>query len=754
MAKIEYLCNLLMEVSSTSKSLRKVGAILVSVLLLGTGVNADNKKISITITQRAPIEMVSPAGDILGVTEATVGTQLTLVSANGSQLTLQDSQGTHYVVAQSATDYTPPPLVNSPPAPIAQAVPAPAPAQVEATLMLVLPPATAAHLDVLTKAAEGGNSEAMIRLGDIYRSGNRGVARDRPKALVWYRKAADLGAPLGMYYAGSACKFGWSGAAKDQTQADVWYQKALAAANDLAARNDSDAMLCLGLLYNYGDGVPKDLPKALAWYLKGAVTNDAAMYMAGYLYQYGEGTTKDLSEALSWYRKAADAGDPDAFYAIGWMYQKGSGVPEDMTQALAWFNKAIDAGNSDAVTHLGHVYGYGVNVQQDQAKALQYYLQGASLGNSYSMGSLGKVYANGWGVERDYDKALAWYQKGATLGDPDAMWGLGCLYLNGLGVEKDLGQAFSWFQKSDAAGSKQAHSYLGWMYANGWGVPKDYGKAVTLVRQVLDQDDGQGLAFLGYFYENGWGVDVDDAKALDCYLKSAAAGNGRGMSFLASMYERGVGTPKDMTAAGKWYTQAAASGDATAEDWVHHHTLGSQAQGDELLNNSNFALGNSHWDGDGEKIIQDTTDHADPNLDSTDPTGLTVKLKSAKWTKVTQDFDSRSGNLRLIIVYSVSLDFKLSDRGNDYTDLPQNIDLSYWDPFATNTGTWVAMLCDVAGRHQTYVEIPPPPAASNSQTFTHVLTATSDQKKTICLAFPPGQGTITLHKVSLIPDHD
>jgi beta-galactosidase len=68
---------------------------------------ANNTPVTVTITKQSPIETLSSDGTISGVTEATVGTRLRLVSVTGSEVTLQDEQNISYRIALSATDYTP-----------------------------------------------------------------------------------------------------------------------------------------------------------------------------------------------------------------------------------------------------------------------------------------------------------------------------------------------------------------------------------------------------------------------------------------------------------------------------------------------------------------------------------------------------------------------------------------------------------------------------------------------------------------------
>ena len=63
---------------------------------------------TVTVTQRTPLESLSAAGDVTGVTEAQVGSQYTLISCANGQVTLHDAQGNQFRINLAATDYTPP----------------------------------------------------------------------------------------------------------------------------------------------------------------------------------------------------------------------------------------------------------------------------------------------------------------------------------------------------------------------------------------------------------------------------------------------------------------------------------------------------------------------------------------------------------------------------------------------------------------------------------------------------------------------
>jgi hypothetical protein len=74
---------------------------------------ADAPSITVAISRSAPIETLSPSGEITNVTMAAAGVRYTLVSVQGTQVLLKDSSGTRYLVALNCTDYSPAPTSAS-----------------------------------------------------------------------------------------------------------------------------------------------------------------------------------------------------------------------------------------------------------------------------------------------------------------------------------------------------------------------------------------------------------------------------------------------------------------------------------------------------------------------------------------------------------------------------------------------------------------------------------------------------------------
>ena len=178
----------------------------------------------------------------------------------------------------------------------------------------------------------------------------------------------------------------------------------------------------LGLLYQNGQGVPKDLVKAAELYQKAADQgNAAARNNLGLLYQNGQGVPKDLRKAAELYQKAANQGNAAAQNNLGWLYENGQGVPKDLKKAAELYQKAADQGNAAAQNNLGSLYENGQGVPKDSKKAAELYQKAADQGNAFAQNNLGLLYENGQGVPKDLGKAAELYQKAANQGDQAAI---------------------------------------------------------------------------------------------------------------------------------------------------------------------------------------------------------------------------------------------------------------------------------------------------------------------------------------------
>jgi TPR repeat protein len=149
------------------------------------------------------------------------------------------------------------------------------------------------------------------------------------------------------------------------------YTEALRLCRPLAEQGEHVAQTTLGLMYEWGEGVPQDYAEAVKWYRKAAEQGNAiAQERLGFRYEHGEGVTQDYSEAVKWYGKAAEQGDAHAQIELAIMYEDGrGGLAQDDAEAVKWYRKAAEQGNVDAQATLGFRYERGQNVSQDDVLA-------------------------------------------------------------------------------------------------------------------------------------------------------------------------------------------------------------------------------------------------------------------------------------------------------------------------------------------------------------------------------------------------
>ncbi len=101
---------------------------------------------------------------------------------------------------------------------------------------------------------------------------------------------------------------GWDEAEAAYQRGD--YATAIREWRPLAEQGDGDAQNNLGVMYDYGQGVPRDDAKAVKWYRKAAEQGYAkAQNNLGTMYRHGNGVTKDFVLAHMWFNLAAAQGD-------------------------------------------------------------------------------------------------------------------------------------------------------------------------------------------------------------------------------------------------------------------------------------------------------------------------------------------------------------------------------------------------------------------------------------------------------------
>ena len=95
----------------------------------------------------------------------------------------------------------------------------------------------------------------------------------------------------------------------------------------------------------------------------------AAQNNLGVLYQKGGKVEKNLQEALRWYTQAANQSLPAAAHNLAWMYDQGLGTPEDDQEASRWYRQAAERGYSPSQVNLAIMLVQGKGISQDYVEA-------------------------------------------------------------------------------------------------------------------------------------------------------------------------------------------------------------------------------------------------------------------------------------------------------------------------------------------------------------------------------------------------
>lgn len=160
--------------------------------------------------------------------------------------------------------------------------------------------------DIALSRAEAGDPKMQTMVATAYMQGED-APKDVEKAIYWLGKASDQGSAeasfqLAYIYAGQVeAKYA------DRQLMILNIQRA-------AEQGEGMAQSMLGTMYQTGDsGLPKDLNKAVEWYMKACSNNDAIGYLGmGSLYAMGKGVKQDPIQAHRFFTRAEELGNADA----------------------------------------------------------------------------------------------------------------------------------------------------------------------------------------------------------------------------------------------------------------------------------------------------------------------------------------------------------------------------------------------------------------------------------------------------------
>lgn len=477
-------------------------------------------------------------------------------------------------------------------------------------------------IERLQTAAERGHVKAAVSLGDALMHGN-GVAPVPAEALRWYQKAAEGGATVALVRLGDF--YSLRSDTVEASRALEWYRKA-------ADANSSVAMVRLGRMFSEGRGVPQDYALAATWLSRAAAAGSGpAMLELSALYSRAGGpghfnlAREALERALrsgdsrapialaklylargerpladATLRRAAEGGNVEAALQLADMYISTK-APDQIAQARRWLAMAESAttgndelasrvavlqlvdpstsqrgmttlealvrkNNAPAMTAYAEALLQGAGGQANGARAEALLRRAIQLGHDAARFILAKAYKEGEGLPRDPAQAIALYREiyNDEPGDTKVLLALGDAYVQGEGVARDRKLATQFYALAAQNGDPQGQLNLGMAYLYGGGVEHDGTRSERLLAQASDANLMTARLELGNAKVSGMGAMVDPEGAFAAFLRAAEAGSPEAMIEVARALRKGFGTQADPALAQTWLERAARIGSQDA----------------------------------------------------------------------------------------------------------------------------------------------------------------------------------------------
>ncbi|TPX33908.1 hypothetical protein SmJEL517_g03298 [Synchytrium microbalum] len=342
----------------------------------------------------------------------------------------------------------------------------------------------AAAASFYEQAAGEGDATALTALGRLY-EGGVGIPQDMAKARECYQRAAEKGEPEGMCSLGMALERGLGDLHPNPSAALRWYTLAADQFNHPRA---ATAAGCI--LYKGHPEIQPNAVEAVKYFRQAAERgNEHAMNSLGVAYEDGCGVSKDLGLAKDWYLKASEKGSADALSNLGNIYL----TEKYYQQAFKVFQLAWSMGSVEAAYGLGTMYQNGckegatsdiIFLRRDIAMAVRFFTEAASRHHLHSCLALAKIYLKP--TMSNPTKAYTLIRQAATE-IPEAMYLLGHLYETGTGCGNVMiDQAVVWYKRAIEANERNgcAMLRLGMLLERGTGVSMNMSYAAELYEEA------------------------------------------------------------------------------------------------------------------------------------------------------------------------------------------------------------------------------------------------------------------------------
>ncbi len=403
-------------------------------------------------------------------------------------------------------------------------------------------------LKYLKMAAIHGNKEAQRVIAEKYYNGE-GFEKDLAEAISWYKNAALAGdvtsqMALGFIYKNMDSNhykeaLNWFnmavevGAIEAMVQVAQIYlefdsnedennknlpEKAIELLLKAAKEENNEAQFLLGICYERGLGVPRNVPNSLYWYELAAKKDNfeaQLKYIALHNDDHFEGD--EFQKLLSWYITTAEKGSLDSQKKLGKLYEEGDRVNQSYKDAIKWYELAAMQGDIEMQEKCADWYFSENYIPLDEKKSFCYASLAASKNSVSAIFRLARCYQEGFGVAENISKAMELFEKAAENGHVKAMYFLGECLLDCGEAEKDIQKAVKLIQRASDEGYLIATYSLAFIYDKGVGVSADYGVAHELMKKVADSED---MDYIEYIKDACYLIALSHEESIDTSKKS------------------------------------------------------------------------------------------------------------------------------------------------------------------------------------------------------------------------------------------
>lgn len=411
---------------------------------------------------------------------------------------------------------------------------------------------------------------AAYRLG-ICKLKGLGCEKDLQSAYEYFTLGASLGSTDAAYMKGE-CEYFGVGTSTDLHQAAESFTASLEN-TQIEPEFTVPSLINLGLCYERGTGVSRDVHTALKLYKKAAEFGDPnAMYRVGHLMFSSPELKNESSSARIYILRAARKNHLSAMLTMGLFSESGNGVQKNREDAIRWYTKAVSTeipsapalfdfperfetvsraairARIEAQYKLGMLIARHKPSTERYIQAFECIALAASTGHKGAQTEISKIFVSGGDLKSYYDSPFSREDVGFSNGnsEPDAQTlasalnKLGDAFFDGKGlVSKNQSAAVRCYKSSAELGNIDAAYNYGWCLRHGTGVKENDLEAIKWLKSSADRGNANAAYSYGLCCEEGAGTGIKNRRdALEYYRKAAASGHGDAANRYVMLSER------------------------------------------------------------------------------------------------------------------------------------------------------------------------------------------------------------------------